>query len=567
MGISFTPRSKHQVVGLWRHDALEESYAAAGFNMGTIYHHCMLYRYGAMQAEMPQDRALQTHAAFRSTYNLYYEVVRHNNNMPSFAKDSDAYNLTPRYYKECSSTIHILRKAKSRMYGVRDEYHVSGQAAQTLLREIMPQVRDLVFLSVIVLAEQYLQAKRYMESRPVLWIPSDVWFEFLARRMEEIQRTQIQLKRLNPANLGILTGILNHMLRSAITTPIVYDFHVRESLALIEYYNVVKKANMFFLQELELNLEPCLDSVQENNDFHVLALMGLNAKAQWDKALAARKSTVLDGFDQTAVFPIRPNPTWSQLKGAIRANPILMLKEWTMPAGLQNQLVTLAHLFCQFTMQIWLMVDHTAMKGIEPAPTSLSDAMKCWTVSSIDQTLLHTTFEAYGMTGLDGISHGHQGPHSMDFAGHKEIYFPVKRTPPQKGSQWLSFWDDAGYVTAYHKLLEEHSQEEGFYLNDGLEAIFSQLHCLPASQKGTQKSKGFVWRIKANTFVFHMNPLFYKVEGLGKESKKASKHQGKLVARRPLKSRKVFEEVLWRSSGFDGLASKKVETEQQTRRA
>jgi hypothetical protein len=32
-----------------------------------------------------------------------------------------------------------------------------------------------------------------------------------------------------------------------------------------------------------------------------------------------------------------------------------------------------------------------------------------------------------------------------------------------------------------------------------------------------------------------------------------------------LKLRKVFEEVLWWSSGFDGLASKKVETERQIR--
>ena len=140
VGISFTPKSKDPVIGLWRLDSLEESYAAAGFNLGTVHHHCMLYRYGALQAEMPEDRALQTHVAFRNTYNIYYEAVRPNNNKPTFGTDSDAYNLTSTYHKECSSTIKILGKAKGKTYGVRDEYRVSGQAAQVLLREALPVV-------------------------------------------------------------------------------------------------------------------------------------------------------------------------------------------------------------------------------------------------------------------------------------------------------------------------------------------------------------------------------------------------------------------------------------------
>jgi hypothetical protein len=407
-----------------------------------------------------------------------------------------------------------------------------------------------------------------MASKPVLWLPSNVWFDFLSRRMEEIQRTQIQLKGINPPNLGTLTGILNHMLRSTISTPIIFDFHVRESLALLEYRNVVKQANMFFLQELVLDLQPCLDAVQECDDFRVLALMGLNAKAQRDKALTSRQPTILDGFDQSAIFPIGPNPTWSQLQKAIIANPILMLKEWSMPGRLQNQPVILARLFCQFTTQIWMMMNNTAMKGIEPTPTSLSDAMKCWTISSIDQTLFHTSFNACntGLETADGVVHGRQGPRSMSFASRKDIYFPAPEIKPKPGSQWLPFWDTTGYISVYHKLLDDRSKQERFYLQDSLETIFEHLQCLPASQKATKKSKGYVWRIKATSFVFYMNPRFYKVEGLSKESNLVRKRPRKEVVHRQLKSRKVFEEKLWRSSGF-GLASKKVETERQTRRA
>ena len=65
--------------------------------------------------------------------------------------------------------------------------------------------------------------------------------------------------------------------------------------------------------------------------------------------------------------------------------------------------------------------------------------------------------------------------------------------------------------------------------------------------------------------MFHTNPRFYKVEGLSKESKQGVKpHQH--VVHRQLKSKKVFEEILWRSSGLDGLASKKVETDRKMRR-
>ena len=144
--VSFTSRydSNLLVTGPWKLNALEESYAAAGFNKRTIHYHCTLGKYGALQAEMHQDHALQTHIAFRSTYNLYYEAVHPNNNISIFVKDSDVYALTPSYYKECSSIIKIFKKMKMKTYGVRDEYQVSGQAAQVLLREIIPQVRVII---------------------------------------------------------------------------------------------------------------------------------------------------------------------------------------------------------------------------------------------------------------------------------------------------------------------------------------------------------------------------------------------------------------------------------------
>ena len=86
---------------------------------------------------------------------------------------------------------------------------------------------------------------------------------------------------------------------------------IRESMALLECCSVMEKAKMFFLHNLEFNLVPCLDSVQEFDDFRVLALMDLDFKAQRDRALTAQNQGLLKGFDQTSTFSIGPHSTWN----------------------------------------------------------------------------------------------------------------------------------------------------------------------------------------------------------------------------------------------------------------
>ncbi|KAF8548951.1 hypothetical protein OG21DRAFT_1488945 [Imleria badia] len=190
---------------------------------------------------MPQDRALHTHIAFRNTYNHYYEAVRPSNNIPTLFSDHHAYELSEEYYKECSGIVKIFHKVKSKTYGVRDEYRVSGQAAQVLLEQIIPQ-------------EIYEGGRNTKNPDPV--------------------------KKHNPPNMEIITGVLNHMLRCIVSTPIVYDFHVRDSLALLKWRIVAEKAGMFFLHDLDLDFLPCLDDVEESDDLRVLFLMGVNAKRQ-----------------------------------------------------------------------------------------------------------------------------------------------------------------------------------------------------------------------------------------------------------------------------------------------
>ncbi|KAG2108267.1 uncharacterized protein F5147DRAFT_652983 [Suillus discolor] len=150
VGISFTLHSTNiPVVGVWRLDALEASFGAGGYKRGEIHYHNTLPRYGALQAEMQQERSQQTHITFRSTYNLYYESIRTNSNQGNFASDSDAYKLSPSYMAECCEISKLLDGCKDKTYGVRDEYRVSGHAARIILDNID------------IKAKEYLRSSKY----------------------------------------------------------------------------------------------------------------------------------------------------------------------------------------------------------------------------------------------------------------------------------------------------------------------------------------------------------------------------------------------------------------------
>ena len=326
--------------------------------------------------------------------------------------------------------------------------------------------------------------------------------------------------------------------------PHHFDFHVRESLVLLEYQNVLETTNMFFLQELDIGLNPCLTRVQEMDDAHVLAIMGLHAKAQQDRAITSYNPRINDGFDQTAMFPIGPNPTWTKFKQAIADNPMIMMKKWTFASRFNHFGLVAAKLFCTFTTQIWMMVAKETLKGIVSTPTSLSDFMRCWTIISVDDMLTGTMFEAcnVGPDNAEHTSHGHQGPRSRSFFDQMEIFFPSSESPPRKDSQWSRYWDGKGYIKKYHDILYYRNQEEKAHLNEALLSIFSELQCLLASQKITQKIKGFVWKCKSGSFVFVTNPKFYKIESLSKEFKQARTTKGKVHRPSPCASKDQVQE-------------------------
>ncbi|KAG1832549.1 hypothetical protein DFJ58DRAFT_736334 [Suillus subalutaceus] len=519
VGISFTPHSPDvPVVGVWRLDALEKR--------GEIHHHNTLSRYGAMQAEMQQERSQQTHIAFRSTYNLYYESIRTNNNQANFASDSDAYKLSPSYMAECFEIAKVVDGCKDKTYGVRDEYRVSGHAARIMLDNMESKARE------------------YLQSDPILWVPSKIWFELIRRRVREIQRTQISIVKKNPPNLGILTGLLNHMLRSTTSTPIVYDFHVRESLALLEYRNVLETAGMFFLQEFDLDSDTCLEEVQQIDDVNVLALMGVNAKAQRDRAVG-RMHAWRSSESELEDYPIGRTPTWTRLKAALANSPAMIMRPWMWSSRLSNTQLSVGR----------LIVMH-------PTPPKLAqEAMKCWTITSIDDTLSAVAFEACnaGLHDSTGVTPGRMGPKSRTFADRCSLFFPDPDASHKNNTQWSTLWEGDGYIAEFHKIMKAMAEDQQKLLKKGLHEVFSDLHCLPASSQR-------VWIQRNDAILFTTNPAFYRIDCVGRGAESQRKAPRARRAMKLIKGRRIFAADLMDSQPFDTDGNVRRKTARQKRR-
>lgn len=141
VGFSFVPRALGPRVGLWRLDALEASYGRGGYSRGTLHAGNTLARYGGMQAEMLEARAQRTHIAFRSSYNLYYEATRTQENKPIFATDGDAYMVNKSWTTDCDRLLQLYEgSAQNNSYGVRDEYRVGGK----VVVQLMESCKELV---------------------------------------------------------------------------------------------------------------------------------------------------------------------------------------------------------------------------------------------------------------------------------------------------------------------------------------------------------------------------------------------------------------------------------------
>ncbi|KAF9218411.1 hypothetical protein BS17DRAFT_871358 [Gyrodon lividus] len=492
LGITFHPICKEPLVGLWRLEQLKASFGASGFVRGNVHHTCTLGRYGGIQAEMAQERTWQTHICFRNAYNLAYEAVRPNDNCPTFVLDSDAYACNPQFMQECHLAIEMYEgKAKERSYGIRDKYRLSG------------------FAAIEVLGNLKALTERYLKSQPMLWMSSATWFDFLARWFRELQQMQICLRRIEPPNMGVLTGIVCNMIHSITSTPIILDFHV------------CKHSGMFFLSDLDLKSMPYLPDIQPLDDAEVMKLV--SAKTGDCRALFRKIWPMPSSLKEQEMFPIGERPTWQAIVKAITDRPWELMWAWRWDSCLTHLEPVVGKLFTDFTCQMWLFLNTH------------------WLADSSNACNAN----------LPGVLL--RGRPQTPFSDRISTFFPLLEDPHHARSPWKPFRVKPGYLWQFHELMKVRDERERFDVNDRLGEIFSNLQSLPTSVATSKKVVGKPWVIsKQGKVQFVTNPMFYRILGLAEAGAPIQQRMGP----RAIKPIQEFTMDMYRFAGYDELVAR-----------
>ena len=146
VGISFhaITADNMKLVGLWRLDAVNASYQAAGMNKGVTHHSNTMAAVGGRQSEAELFRMRSVQLNFRSTYNLVFESIRKPGADSYFCNDDEAYDCSPAFLECCDRYMKIFQGAKGKSYGVREELRGSGPAMLTVLENAREKVQTRV---------------------------------------------------------------------------------------------------------------------------------------------------------------------------------------------------------------------------------------------------------------------------------------------------------------------------------------------------------------------------------------------------------------------------------------
>jgi hypothetical protein len=384
----------------------------------------------------------------------------------------------------------------------------------------------------------------------MLWMSSATWFDFLARRFRELQRTQISLRRIKPPNMGVLTGIVCNMIRSITSTPIILDFHVRESMAILRFSQVCERSGMFFLSDLDLESIPCLSDIQLLDDAEVMRLVG--AKSADRHTHSRRIWPVLSSIEEQETFPIGERPTWQVVIKTITDTPWKLMRAWRWDSRLIHIEPVIGKLFTDFTCQMWLFLHKhwLADPANVPAPSSLEEAMACWSVDRVYRSITACAFEACNANLPGALLRGRpQTPFSARFS----IFFPPPDGPCHARSPWKPFHVKPGYLWQFHQLMDVREEQERIDINDRLGEIFSNLQCLPTSVATSKKVVGKPWVVNKQGMVqFITNPMFYKILGLADTSIPIQRRTGP----RAIKPIHEFTLDMYRFAGYDELVAR-----------
>ncbi|KAF9642804.1 hypothetical protein BDM02DRAFT_3192661 [Thelephora ganbajun] len=209
------------------------------------------------------------------------------------------------------------------------------------------------------------------ELDPIIWLPTDLWFTFALRRVNEFSRFQERLSLFGnwPENYGGLTCILTHVIQQVGVTPIPKDHDLRNDLKELRFDMVCNWFGCFFLHNLDLT-NGQLSDVQQQDPPEQLKRIGVTTTC-WR-----------ENIPQPELLPSPDALTWEELKRLVnKKSHRVKIQPWkwdplwtTYSAG--------RALFCEFTHTYWLANAPENIKMLDGVPATLEQAVRAtcqWT--------------------------------------------------------------------------------------------------------------------------------------------------------------------------------------------
>ncbi|KIM37238.1 hypothetical protein M413DRAFT_13424 [Hebeloma cylindrosporum] len=515
VGVTIQPkRELGPLVGLWRLDCLDASYGAAGFLAGKMHTLNTFALYGGLQADSPEARCLRTHVVLRQSYNLAYEATRQRDNSRNLFNEKDVYCRNKTFHRDLAGVRDIYRhKAPGISYGVRDEFRVGGEA----LEQMMECMDDMV--------------DTFLNTNPILWISSAVWFHFLDRRLGILADSHAKLYFLRPPNYGVLSGLFANLMQSVMFTPPVVHTFVKESLASLEYKRHCASDGMFFLHTFDIDKKPCVEGILERDDSSIQRFLGGGPRkpgARWVREAAGEE----DGEGEGS-YPLGRTPTWSQIKLSLQRNPFELMPKWIFPVELvpyieaeNGSMERLAcKIFIKFCRALWII--------LHPA----------WMLAG---NVAHQA-KNIGRSSSELVS----GRPMLSFDARWEIYFPDEGVALKK--RWEIFKEESGYLHLYHAEARRLGTNDTRELNRCLGFLLSHCQCLPDSD--LPEARDNIWRPAQQQMVLLANPRYYLIAGVGSTMGRGNRAQRAPAGHRALRD---AQQQFLMQEGFDATLSAKA---------
>ena len=216
-------------------------------------------------------------------------------------------------------------------------------------------------------------------------------------------------------------------------------------------------------------------------------------------------------------FPIGNAPTWDEIALTMAHNPKLLMSKWAWDHKWATR-STAGCLFLQFTTDYFLTLSMEVVNDVHlPKPKDLKGAMELWTVPSLMALLKDVSFKPSNHSLLGKVP----GRRNPSFKDMMDLFFPGPDVNIRKNSVWHPF-STRGYIREFHQTIHSMTEDDVSSLLRGLGRIFGRIQCLPNAVTCTQRSCGRLWEQSDRGIRMLTNPVFYKIEMVGKAKRKGT---------------------------------------------